>query len=85
MTTTTPAAISAAPRWDLRDLAERYGLLLLVVALFALFALLPESSSAFINPRNIRALVSNQSVGLVVAIALLFRSPRASSTSRSAR
>ncbi len=72
MTTTTAASIGATPRLDLRDFAERYGLLLLVIALFALFALLPESSNAFINPRNIRALVSNQSVGLVVAIALLF-------------
>lgn len=65
-------ALTARSRLSARDVLERYGLLLLVVALFVLFAVLPESSSAFVSAQNIRALVANQSVGLVVAIALLF-------------
>jgi ribose transport system permease protein len=78
-TSAPPAETAAAgddplrpPRPRARDIVERYGLLILVIALFALFALLPESSAAFVSPQNIRALIGNQSVGLVVAIALLF-------------
>ena len=51
--------------------AERYGLLVLLVALIALFALLPASGRAFWSVANFQAAIANQGVGLVVALALL--------------
>ncbi|MGW0002412.1 ABC transporter permease [Nocardia grenadensis] len=53
-------------------LLQRYGLLLLLVAMALMFAVLPESGAAFRSEANLRALVANQAVGLVVALALLF-------------
>jgi ribose transport system permease protein len=54
-----------------RALAEQYALVVLVVALFALFALLP-SGAVFASPQNIRALISNQGVPLLIAVAAVF-------------
>jgi ribose transport system permease protein len=55
-----------------RTLVEKYALLVLVLALFALFALLPSSGAVFTSPQNIRALVANQGVALMIAVAAVF-------------
>ena len=55
-----------------RALAERYALVILVITLFVLFALLPSSSAVFASPQNLRALVANQGVPLLIAIAAVF-------------
>lgn len=65
-TTLTP------PRFAWRVLLERYALVVLVVLLFALFALLPASGAVFTSPQNIRALVANQGVPLLIAVAAVF-------------
>ena len=52
--------------------AERYGLILLVLAMVVAFSTLPETGEAFRSLANIRALLANQAVGLTVAVALLF-------------
>lgn len=71
MTDPTPVPVTRAPiAW--RALAERYALVILVVALFALFALLPASGAVFTSPQNLRALISNQGVPLLIAVAAVF-------------
>lgn len=55
-----------------RSLAERYALVILVVGLFALFALLPASADTFTSGQNIRALFANQGVPLLIAVAAVF-------------
>lgn len=71
---TAPAAPSPRPRptnvspWQI---LEKYGLLVLLVALVTFFALHPTSGEAFTSLANIRAVLGNQAVGLVVALALL--------------
>lgn len=67
--TPTPAARPGIP-W--RALAERYALVVLVLALVLLFALLPASGEAFRSPQNLRALIANQGVPLLVAVAAVF-------------
>ncbi len=51
--------------------AERYGLLILVVVLVVVFSVLPQSGEAFRSPANLQAVIANQGVRLVVALALL--------------
>lgn len=51
---------------------QRYGLLLMLVIMTAVFAGLPESGEAFRSSANVQALLANQAVGLAVALALLF-------------
>ena len=68
----SPLPASAHRRLSVASVAERYGLLVLVVVLVILFALLPASGEAFRSSANIRAVFANQGVGLVVALALLF-------------
>src|SRR5690606_6784679 len=63
---------SSRPGIAWRTLIERYALVVLVVALFALFALLPASGAAFTSPQNIRALIANQGVPLLIAVAAVF-------------
>ena len=70
MTATT--APRPAPSIPWRSLAERYALVVLVAAEFLLFALLPQSGEVFVSALNLRTLVANQGVALVVAIALVF-------------
>ncbi|MGP4025542.1 ABC transporter permease [Actinomadura sp. 3N407] len=53
-------------------LIERYGLLLMLVVMTAVFAALPQSGEAFRSSANVQALLANQAVGLAVALALLF-------------
>ncbi len=65
---TVPAR--AAIRW--RSLAERYALVVLVIALVVLFALLPASGEAFRSPQNLRSLIANQGVPLLIATAAVF-------------
>jgi ribose transport system permease protein len=55
-----------------RSVAERYALVVLVLAEFAVFAVLPQSGEVFVSALNLRTLVANQGVALVVAIALIF-------------
>jgi ribose transport system permease protein len=50
---------------------ERYGLVALLAAMVALFALLPASGEAFRSSANIQSVLANQAVGLTVALALL--------------
>lgn len=69
-TATKPAPVRAPIDW--RTLGERYALVVLVIALFALFSLLPASSDTFTSAQNIRALVANQGVPLLIAIAAVF-------------
>jgi ribose transport system permease protein len=71
-TPTSAATTPPRPAFAWRTLAERYALVVLVIALFALFALLPESGSVFTSPRNIRALIANQGVPLLIAVAAVF-------------
>lgn len=66
-----PRATPRPGRRALR-LAERYGLLILLVLMIVLFASLPSSGEAFRSHANIQALLANQAVGLTVALALLF-------------
>jgi ribose transport system permease protein len=60
----------AAPA-RLSPILERYGLLLLLMSLVTFFAVHPTSGRAFRSIENIQALLANQAVGLVVALALL--------------
>jgi len=69
---TTSALPSPLPRVSLGALVERFGLLILVIAMIVLFSALPSSGPAFRSVLNVQTLVANQGVGLVVAIALLF-------------
>ncbi|WP_283135662.1 ABC transporter permease [Rhizohabitans arisaemae] len=57
---------------SLSGIAERYGLLLLLVAMTLVFASLPASGEAFRSTANIQAVLASQAVGLTVALALLF-------------
>ena len=72
------APTAAAPQSDrpprrwLSGLGERYGLLILLVLMCVVFAVLPSSGEAFRSMANVQALLANQGVGLVVALALLF-------------
>jgi ribose transport system permease protein len=71
---TTPTSnpeSTTRPAISWRALAEQYALVVLVIALFALFALLP-SGAIFASPQNIRALISNQGVPLLIAVAAVF-------------
>jgi ribose transport system permease protein len=65
-------APSPAPTVSWRSVAERYALVVLVVAEFGVFAALPQSGQVFVSTLNLRTLVANQGVPLVVAIALVF-------------
>src|SRR5688500_1464539 len=67
----TAAGQRIRPRRRAR-VAERYGLILLVLAMVVVFSTLPETGEAFRSMANIRALLANQAVGLTVAVALLF-------------
>jgi ribose transport system permease protein len=72
---TTPAQQSSpAPvrRARLKAGGQRFGLVLLLVILTIVFAVLPASGEAFRSPENIRVILANQAVGLLVALALLF-------------
>lgn len=71
MTDPTPVP-AARPTIAWRALGERYALVILVLALFALFALLPASGAVFTSPQNLRALISNQGVPLLIAVAAVF-------------
>lgn len=67
--TTVPSPARAVP-W--RSIAERYALVALVVAEFMVFAVLPRSGEVFVSALNLRTLVANQGVALLVAVALVF-------------
>lgn len=71
--TTTAASPTATgrPRPSLLALGERYGLVLLLIAIIAFFAILPESSRAFFSTGNLTIVLASQSVIMVVAIAVL--------------
>jgi ribose transport system permease protein len=82
MTPATPADTLAAPatasnapahrrRRSAVHTAERYALVLLVAAVAALFTLLPASSETFPTAANLRILVANQSVTLLLAVAVM--------------
>lgn len=68
----TQTTLPTRPGIPWRSLIERYALVVLVVALFALFALLPSSGAAFTSPQNLRALIANQGVPLLIAVAAVF-------------
>lgn len=70
VTTAAPQPGRTLPSW--RSVAERYALVVLVVAEFAVFATLPASGEVFVSALNLRTLVANQGVALVVAVALIF-------------
>lgn len=67
---TERTALAGTIPW--RTLAERYALVVLVVALFATFAMLPASGETFASPQNLRSLIANQGVPLLIAIAAVF-------------
>jgi ribose transport system permease protein len=56
----------------LADLAEAYALAALTVALLVFFAVLPSSSGTFFTADNLKIVAADQSVLLVVSIAVLF-------------
>lgn len=60
------------PRRSIGTTIEQYGLLILVAVMIIVFSVLPSSGPAFRSILNVQTLVANQSVGLIVAIALLF-------------
>lgn len=71
-TPTTGASDSAATRripWT--KLGERYALVLLLLLTIVLFAVLPATGSVFVSQANIRALLSNQAVIALVALATI--------------
>lgn len=53
------------------ELLERYGLLLFLAAVALLFALLPATSSLFPTSRNVDALLGNQTVVTIAALAAI--------------
>ncbi|WP_158220516.1 ABC transporter permease [Kineosporia sp. A_224] len=69
---TAVAAPSPARTVSWRSVAERYALVVLVAVEFVLFAALPRSGEVFVSALNLRTLVANQGVALVVAVALIF-------------
>jgi ribose transport system permease protein len=69
---TATAAPSPGRTIAWRSLAERYALVALVVVEFLVFATLPRSGEVFVSALNLRTLVANQGVALVVAVALVF-------------
>jgi len=70
-TATRPPATAPSARRTPSHLLERYGLLILLVVLVAVFAVHPESGEAFRSRANLQAVFANQGVGLTVALALL--------------
>ncbi|MGA9747013.1 MAG: ABC transporter permease [Nocardioides sp.] len=52
-------------------IVERYGLMLLLLAMAVFFAVLPASGEAFRSSANLQSVLANQAVGLTVALALL--------------
>ncbi|MDF5753084.1 ABC transporter permease [Spongiactinospora sp. TRM90649] len=56
----------------LRRLGERYGLVLLLGAVFVFFSVLPASSAAFPTPANLQAVLGNIAVVSVLGIAAIF-------------
>ncbi|MBO1901764.1 ABC transporter permease [Leucobacter weissii] len=56
----------------LADLGERFGLLILVALVWAMFALLPSSSAAFTSAANLQVILANLPVVTIVAIAAIF-------------
>jgi ribose transport system permease protein len=82
MTTATPADTLAAPATasdapphrrprSAAHTAERYALVLLVAAVTVFFSLLPASTDTFATAANLRILVANQAVTLLLAIAVM--------------
>ncbi|TQL47460.1 ribose transport system permease protein [Homoserinimonas aerilata] len=55
-----------------RSIIERYALLALVIAEFLVFALNPVSGDIFVSALNLRTLIANQGVALMIAVALVF-------------
>ena len=72
VTNSLPANDSAPARriaWS--ALAERYALVLLLVLTIVMFALLPQTGAVFVSSANVRALLSNQAVIALVALATI--------------
>ncbi|MDW5597633.1 ABC transporter permease [Conexibacter stalactiti] len=69
----SPEGARPAParRRRLLDFAEAYGLILLTIAVIAFFALLPASSDTFFTMANLRIVLVDQAVLMVVALAVL--------------
>lgn len=62
---------SSDSRGRLLDFVEAYGLILLTLAMIVFFALLPSSGSAFFTMTNLRIVLMDQAVLMVVALAVL--------------
>lgn len=58
-------------RWRSSGLGERYALVLLTVALFIFFSLLPATAHVFPTAANLRAVFGAQAIGAILAIAAL--------------
>ncbi|GAA1466523.1 ABC transporter permease [Microbacterium thalassium] len=77
MTTTTTTRTTTATRTipvqrkSMTVVGERYGLLILLLAMIAFFSILPASSGAFFTTANLSVVLANQSVVLVCAIAVM--------------
>ena len=67
---TTPSTV--ARRSTLVQAGERYGLIVLLVAIIGFFSILPASSATFFSVANLSILLANQSVIVIVAMASLF-------------
>ncbi|MCW2950733.1 MAG: inner-rane translocator [Thermoleophilia bacterium] len=67
----TPPPPTATSRQSLLGISERFGLLGLLVLVFAFFALNPTSSSIFLSQANLVGLVRNPMVLILVALAVM--------------
>ncbi|GAA1705422.1 ABC transporter permease [Microbacterium sediminicola] len=72
MTSTTATRTIPVQRSNFSALGERYGLLILLLAMIAFFSLLPASSGAFFTTANLSVVLANQSVVMICAIAVMF-------------
>jgi len=54
-----------------RDVLERYGLLLIAIAVAIFFSVLPSTSETFPTTQNFKTILANQSVAAIVALAAL--------------
>ena len=67
----TADARAIAPRSSILAIGERYGLIALLLLVVATFSILPASSPTFLTTANLAVVLSNQSVILLCAVAVM--------------
>lgn len=71
MTPSSAERGATAPRTNALQIAERFGLPLLLILLIAFFAIDPASGSVFRSSANVRNILGNQAVTAIIAIAMV--------------